>query len=69
MSMPFVVKATSKTGNITWIASADDRGFHTFATGQMAEKFASVEDAQLAISNIQRALLAAELVFSIESAD
>jgi hypothetical protein len=69
MLMPFVVKATSKTGNVTWIASADERGFHTFATRPMAETFASLEDAQIAISNIQRALLAAELVFSVESAD
>jgi hypothetical protein len=67
--MAFVVKATSQTGNVTWLAFADERGYRTLATRQMAEIFPSVEDAQSAISTMQRAFLATDLVFSIESAD
>jgi hypothetical protein len=67
--MAFVVNATSKTGNVSWLAVADERGFHTLATRQLAETFPSVEEAQSAISHLQQAFLAASLVFSIESAD
>jgi hypothetical protein len=67
--MAFVVKATSQTGNVTWLAAADERGFRTFATRQMAELFQSVEDAQGAIRTIQRAFLAKDLVFAVEPAD
>jgi hypothetical protein len=69
MPMAFVVKATSQTGNVTWLAFADERGFHTLATRQMAEIFPSVEDAQSAINMMQRAFLVTGLVFSIEPAD
>jgi hypothetical protein len=69
MPMAFVVKATSQTGNVTWLAFADERGFRTLATRQMAEIFPSVEDAQSAINMMQRAFLVTGLVFSIEPAD
>jgi hypothetical protein len=67
--MAFVVKATSKSGNVTWLAFADERGFHKFGTRQMAETFRSVEDAEIAISNMQRAFSAKGFVFSIEPAE
>ena len=67
--MAFVVKATSKkSGNVTWLAMPDERGFHTFATRKMAATFPNVEDAETAINDTRRALLAADLVFVIESA-
>jgi hypothetical protein len=66
--MPFIVKATNKTTrNEAWIAAADERGFRTLATRKTAAMFTSLEEAQAAISDTRRALLAAELDFVSES--
>jgi hypothetical protein len=67
--MDLVVKATGQTGNVTWLAFPDGRGFRTFGTRQMAEPFKTVEEAQNAIIEIQRTLMATGLNFSIEPAD
>jgi hypothetical protein len=67
--MAFVVAATSKTGNVSWLAVVDERGFHTLGTRGMAEIFPSLQDAQSAISHLLHAFVAASLTFSIESAD
>jgi hypothetical protein len=66
--MPFIVKATDqKTGIVAWLAAVDTRGIRTLATRRMAETFLSVEDAEAAISDIQKTFFTADIVFAIES--
>jgi len=66
--MPFIVKAADqKTGIVAWLGEVDTRGFHTFATRQMAETYLTVEDAEAAISDTRQTFHTADIVFTIES--
>jgi hypothetical protein len=66
--MPFVVKASDQeTGIVSWLAEIDTRGFHTFATRQMAETFLTAEDAEAAISDTRQTFHTANIVFTVES--
>jgi len=66
-AMGFVVKVTGDAGNVTWLAFPDQRGFRTLGTRQMAELFENVEDAQIAIGEMQRMFFVTGLVFSVET--
>jgi hypothetical protein len=66
--MSFVVKITGEAGNVTWLAFPDQRGFRTLGTRQMAELFENVEDAQIAIGEMQRLFFVTGLEFAVETA-
>jgi hypothetical protein len=67
--MPFVVKAMGKTGAICYLSDANEAGFRTLATREMAGVFQTAEDAHAAIAKLPRAFEDAGLIFYVERAD
>jgi hypothetical protein len=67
--MPFVIKAMGRTGTVCWLSDANEAGFRTLATREMAGVFQTAADAQTAIAKLPRAFRDAGLIFYVERAD
>jgi len=63
--MPFVVRATGRTGTISWLSRANDDGFRTLVARDMADVFQTVTDAHTAIAKLPRAFEDAGLSFEV----
>ncbi|HEV3301418.1 MAG TPA: hypothetical protein VG055_17330 [Planctomycetaceae bacterium] len=63
--MPFVVRATGRTGTISWLSAANDDGFRSLVTREMADVFQTVSDAHTAIAKLPRAFEHAGVIFSV----
>ena len=63
--MPFVVRATSRTGTISWLSAPSVDGFRTLTTRDHADVFQTVADAHTAIATLPRAFEDSGLIFSV----
>jgi hypothetical protein len=67
--MPFVVKATGRTGNVCWLTAANAKGFRTIGIREQAHVFATEVDARVAIAVMAGPFKKTGIVFSVEVAD
>ncbi len=67
--MPFVVKATGRTGNVCWLTAANAKGIRTIGIRKQADVFATETDVRVAIAVTAGPLRSTGIIFSIESAD
>jgi len=67
--MPFVVKAVGRRGTVCYLSEANEIGFRTLATREMAGVFQTVADARTAIAKLPRAFKDVGLIFYVERAD
>jgi hypothetical protein len=61
----FVVMATGRTGQVSWLSAASADGFRTLTTRELADAFQTVKDAHTAIAKLPRAFEDAGLIFSV----
>jgi hypothetical protein len=67
--MPVVVKAVGHTGTVCWLSEANETGFRTLATREMADVFQTVADAHAAMAKMPRAFEDVGLIFYVERVD
>ncbi|HEX4072463.1 MAG TPA: hypothetical protein VHX68_14880, partial [Planctomycetaceae bacterium] len=65
----YVVKAVGRTGTVCWLSDANEAGFRTLATREMAGVFQTAADAQAAVAKLPRAFQDVGLIFYVERAD
>jgi len=63
--MPFVVRATGRTGTISWLSAANSEGIRTLTTREHADVFQTVADAHAAIAKLPQAFEDAGMIFSV----
>ena len=63
----FVVKLTSRIGDVCWLNAPNAEGLSTFATREKAGLFARYEDANLAIRKLPEAFKIIGRIFSVET--
>ena len=68
-TMPFVVKATGRTGNVCWLTAANAKGIRTIGIRKQADVFATDADARMAIALTAGPFKKTGMVFSVEVAD
>jgi len=65
--MPFVVRITGHTGNVTWLTRPNKDGIRTLGIRSKADVFATETDARVAIATMPQPFKESGLIFSIES--
>lgn len=67
--MPYIVKAISASGSVTWLHRARASGVRSISIREDAEIFPSADEAEAAAAKMPAAFARAGIFFSIEEVD